>query len=87
MASTIIKYKANPYEGNTQRLMAAKLVGALIKPIKYGKPDSVSGLVHDFLNVGIAAEPSAIIAKMIAIFASFKISHNANAKAEKNPHK
>ena len=76
---------AKAYSGNTQYFIAKKVVEAPTIPAKYGIADSVSGLVHPFFKVGIEANPSLIIAKIIAKFASFVIAHNIKARAEKNP--
>lgn len=48
-------------------------------------PDSVSGCFHDFMIVGIPANASLIIAKIIATIGSFVIPQSISAKIEHRP--
>ena len=68
-------------------VITVKLVKALNTPIMNGQADSVSGLVHAFLKVGMAANASLIIAKAIAISGFLVTSQRIIAIPDSVPHK
>ena len=51
-------------------MATAKLVNGAKMPIRYGQIDSVCGLNHAFVRVGIAAKASLAMAKVMAKFGS-----------------
>ena len=85
MTFIAIRYNGKAYSEKVHIVAAPKLVRALNTPTMKGQADSVSGWFHAFVRVGIAANPSAAIAKAIATFGSLVTYQRTKASPDNIP--
>ena len=70
-----------------QVVATKKLVNGLNTPTMKGQADSVSGLCHTLVKVGIAASASLTIAKVIAKLGLLVTNQRATARPDSTPHR
>ena len=66
-------------------MATANAEAGLKMPITNGHGDSLSGFFHALVIVGMAAAPSLIIEKMMAMLASFVTTQSTSASADTAP--